>query len=548
MGKRSRGDGEVEEDQLRHRFKRRKHCGQDFLSPLSDELLLRILSFLSLSSLARCEGVCLRFHALAGDGQLWKSLYYNRFVRPRAARIPGIREHTESTALLYSSRISRWLEEEKLVARGSGTDWKRQYKLRHNWSRGSCEVREIRISEPPMLPILVRLHEDVAVTVDSTKGLRAWLVKGEQRLLVTLPFSVISSKSDMKPTALALDTTHQESGLLNIIVGFEDGRFGVYAFHRSSNQLLCAHLHAPSSNGKISVIALAWPYVLSMTQGQLLSLYRFPTTKQSTFRTSLESPSLLSSLRSNTTWPPLTLSLRTSSSSLVASIAYALPTYLSGWSVGLQELRLTKDGTVIQSRLISAANQGFSPLPSQSSSISEPSLPSHTRGVSRLAYLTTRPTSLSYSHPYLLASHPDNTLTLYLVKSTESSLSISPGSRLWGHTSSVSGAHVGDRGKAVSVSLHGEEIRVWDLEGGINPSTSRKKLGPAEGSVRVTPGKTDQNPRKASSEGAVPFTRQSSGLQAMSTTKDWVGFDDERVIVLREQGIGTQALVVYDFS
>ncbi len=30
--------------------------------------------------------------------------------------------------------------------------------------------------------------------------------------------------------------------------------------------------------------------------------------------------------------------------------------------------------------------------------------------------------------------------------------------------------------------------------------------------------------------------------------KQWVGFDDEMVIVLKESENGTQALVVYDFS
>jgi len=30
--------------------------------------------------------------------------------------------------------------------------------------------------------------------------------------------------------------------------------------------------------------------------------------------------------------------------------------------------------------------------------------------------------------------------------------------------------------------------------------------------------------------------------------KRWVGFDDEMVIVLKESGTGTQALIVYDFT
>ena len=162
----------------------------------------------------------------------------------------------------------------------------------------------------------------------------------------------------------------------------------------------------------------------------------------------------------------------------------------------------------------------------------------------------TKPTSLSYSHPYLLASHPDNTLTLYLVQSTETALSIGDRSRLWGHTSSVSGAHVGDRGKAVSVSAHGDEIRVWELEGGLGSSSSRKRVAAGEASVQVRPEK------KAMADGTLIYSERNLALgdalgtdmDELSTTKGWVGFDEEKVVVLREKGLGTQALVVYDFS
>jgi len=117
-----------------------------------------------------------RFYTLAGDPQLWKSAYYQRFVRPRASRIPGIRDQgVTSGSLFYSSRISKWLEDEHLVRKGMETDWKRQYKLRHNWSRGSCDVKEIQIAERPSLPpMLVRLHDDIVITADDVHGLRAW--------------------------------------------------------------------------------------------------------------------------------------------------------------------------------------------------------------------------------------------------------------------------------------------------------------------------------------------------------------------------------------
>lgn len=38
------------------------------------------------------------------------------------------------------------------------------------------------------------------------------------------------------------------------------------------------------------------------------------------------------------------------------------------------------------------------------------------------------------------------------------------------------------------------------------------------------------------------------GREEIEASKRWVGFDDEMVIVLKESGRGTQALMVYDFT
>jgi hypothetical protein len=181
-----------------------------------------------------------------------------------------------------------------------------------------------------------------------------------------------------------------------------------------------------------------------------------------------------------------------------------------------------------------------------------------------LRHIHSKPTSLSYTHPYLLVAHPDNTLTLYLVSSTAESLSISAGSRLWGHTSSVSGAHVGGRGKAVSVSKRGDELRVWELEGGFGSLSARKRLAVGGLSVRLQP-----EPRKADELGTAQagldlINNQTSvnlattkvpspnDLEAdadeLTLTRGWIGFDEENVVVLKEQSQGRQALVVYDFT
>ncbi|MCJ1482574.1 hypothetical protein MMC06_002740 [Schaereria dolodes] len=535
--------------------KRVRFSSGDKLSALSDEIILRTLSFLPVHTLSLCQRISRRFCVLAGDHQLWKSAYYNRFVRPRASRIPGIREQKVVGApLYYSSKISKWLEEDRLVKKGIKTDWKRQYKIRHNWSRGSCDMSEIQITERPSRPpLLVRLHEDTVITADGMYGLRAWSIKGKQILLATIKLDscILGTNTSEGPTSLAVDFTKASSDALEVSVGFIDGRFAVYIFKKQDRLFVLRYMHVSSTNGMLSAIAFASPYLLTMTEAQLLSLYRFPD--ESSADQIRGPPRLLSSLKSHTAWPPLSLAIRASTTSIVASIAYAVPTYLSGWSVGLQELRLSPEGSIIQSRLTSASNQGFTPLFSTSSGTASPVSDIGSSPTPRLhgrAMSMTQPTSISYSHPYLLASHPDNTLTLYLVTSSDKELYIAEGDRLWGHTSSVTGAQVGDRGKAVSVSSHGGEIRIWELEGGTASTAAKKRTG--EISVQLRPDRTRvAEPQvnvgsSAIGNGSIEGFRHD--LEHLSTTRGWVGFDEEKVVVLREKGRGSQALVIYDFS
>lgn len=270
----------------------------------------------------------------------------------------------------------------------------------------------------------------------------------------------------------------------------------------------------------------------------------------------LNAPTLLYSLRSNTAWPPVSLSLRMNATSMTAAIAYSLPTYLSGWTVGVQELILSHKGVLLESRLATAADEhsftlsAYRSTPSPSPGSSSP-LPGNAREAAATSGPSrSKPTSMSYSHPYLLVAHPDNTLSLYLVRSTSQALSISSGNRLWGHTSSISGAHVGMRGKAVSVSRLGDELRVWDLEGGMNSSANRKRSRNGELSVRIQPSKVGEvNTQHGASESQIGLRfALDQGFDDSSVSQGWVGFDEQSVIVLREKSEGSQALVVYDFS
>lgn len=484
-------------------------------------------------------------------------------MRPRGSRNPGRRDtKIPASSLYHSTKVSKWLENVRLVKGGKATNWKRHYKLRHNWLRGSCKVSQTQVAEQPSIPpLLVRMHEGVVVTVDSDSGLSAWSMMGEHKHLMTVALaSNESPRGDLHaPTSMAIDFSNSTADLINIAIGFKDGSFSIYQLIVHKRSIVHKYTHGPSSNATLSAIAYAWPYLLTMAELQVLSLYRFNSTADYNLASDrIGTPYLLSSLKSHTAWPPLSLTIRVSSKNILASIAYAMPTYLAGWSVGLQELRLTPDGNVLESRLASALSQGFVPLiPTEfpSSSESNALLSRGTElGQSRIAALS-KPATLSYNHPYLLAAHPDNTLTLYMVTSNAHNLIIGPGDRLWGHTSSVSGAYVDDRGKAVSVSAYGNELRIWELEGGVSSNGSKRRVATGSASVQVRPEEGvlgNEACDQAHSQKIGRSTR--SGLacgisiEEAATTKGWVAFDEEKVVVLRETAQGAQALVVYDFT
>jgi hypothetical protein len=436
----------------------------------------------------------------------------------------------------------------KESSKSESVDWKRQYKLRHNWARGKCAVEEVSVRDAPeesdgQKRTLVKVVEGMAITADSESGLRAWDLR-TRRPIAQLDFREGSESDDSPPTSLAVD----ESGSVaevDIIVGFADGGFGLWRLNLEQQELTRRYRHEKSCNGEIIAVACGHPYVLTATTAGLISLYTFTRpamvpaddftnnaskiseplshraveqqSKPRNMGTTLPPPYLLTSLKSHTTHLPLALSIRRMSSSASASIAYTFPVR-DGWCIGVQDLLVTPspDGSGIDkltSRLAStlpiAASGGVDSV--------------RTHG-SRSELMT-----LCYSHPYLLATLPDNTLVLYLCTSTATSLSLSSGIRLWGHTSGISDAEITPRGKAVSISTRGDEIRVWELEGRVGGS-----------SIEVRP-----TTRQPADDADSPTTAPRAEWE---DRRNWVGFDDEMVIVLKETRDGRESLMVYDFT
>ncbi|KAL7785616.1 hypothetical protein V8C37DRAFT_393602 [Trichoderma ceciliae] len=600
----------------------------DVTRDVSDELLLRIFSYVDEQTLLAAAPVSRQFYRVASDPQLWRSHYYRRFILPRANRIPGLKvENKASSAAAGSSSSSRGQGRGQAQAqgelRGSAgansdstttrtlpaepaepaeatkpfrpadpavkskhptdlVDWKQQYRLRHNWARGLCEVRQVQVSpiDFSLTPVLerrtlVKVVNGLAVTVDLQAGLRAWDLRTQLSIAQTT--TETHDGIHLVPTALALDGQRLEAGTLDIMLGFNDGTFGIWRLTMSEGKLAVLYRQDKSYVGRLTSVAYSYPYALTAAELGFISLYTFeppapepePTsaTGASVFPSSstetaerrdggdggldddempmpllgsqvdkssyLSHPFVLSSLKSDYSRQPLVLSLRRLKTSAVASIAYSFDN-LGGWAVGIQNFDIRPSGSskpdVITSRVAYTLPSDTGGLVTSTSTCTSyrPKCPT----CSKFPDLygdddENGPTKLCYSHPYLLATMQDNTLVLFVVTATDKSFAISNAMRLYGHTSGIADADVTPEGRAVSVSERGDEIRVWDLDG-------RQDNVSVE--VRPRPSRDSED---AENEGA------SSDAEHR---RNWVGTDEQRVTVLRETSDGRESLVTYDFT
>jgi WD40 repeat protein len=287
-----------------------------------------------------------------------------------------------------------------------------------------------------------------------------------------------------------------------------------------------------------------------VSKHMMLSLYKLPLeTHASNWE---DETHLIASLKAGSILAPMSLSIRLAGSEIIASIVYSFLHFGCGWSLGIQELHFNDNGQQVKSRLTTTVDTQYGvSLHRLSGSthrqISGPAMPTILH--------KDPPTSISYSHPYLLTSHADNTLTVFLVVSTSSSLFVKGGQRLWGHTSSVSAAQISDRGKAVSVSARGDEVRIWELESLVS-SFGSQRVFRGDNSIKIKP-ENQQRPRDPEGLGllyGVPHCDHSRAdsppaimPHKMIQARDCVGFDDERLLLLREREHGSQLLELYDF-
>ncbi|KAK4224928.1 F-box only protein 15 [Podospora fimiseda] len=525
--------------------------GKDLLSHLSDEILLRILSFLSPPYLLALAPVSHRFYTLTSDSHLWKALYYNNFVLPRALRIPGFRDGGFARGFIG--------EEGGVIM-----DWKKHYKVRHKWAGGKCEAWSFELGEEEdgigKGRALIRVCGTTVVTADGGKGLCAWDSSEKRGSLLAR----VGLGEGTVPSCISVEQVGRDKNVSDVALGFEDGGFGIWRLFIREKVLVSRYRHEKSSNGELVEMAYAHPYLLTATTSVLVSLYTFdvPNTsgeeevkgsglvseyldsdgediEEDCGKGVLQAPYLLTSLNSHTPRPPLALSIRKTALAAIASIAYTCST-LQGWAIGVQDLHIRQPARSRKAlpEVTTTRIAYTTPMPSSGASyrrLTPPPTPRRQEcpsgeDFSRLT--EPGPTCLRYTHPYLLATLPDNTLVLYMCTSNASSLSISPGIRLWGHTSGISDAQITRRGKVVSVSSRGGEMRAWELEGCTRYGSRR--------SVEI-------RPKKIPAEGSSGDSPTGDVVEIEQWRKS-VGFTDEMLIVLNEGNYrGRATMMVYDF-
>jgi hypothetical protein len=406
------------------------------------------------------------------------------------------------------------------------------------------------VAQPPAPPLLAKLYRGIIFTADASNGLRAWSARNRGTLLARTSLRSSESTRRKLPSTLAVGKgiLHFQKSI-SIVIGFHDGTFDVHSLLPDDNifKLRYSHSRASDTNlgtniGLVTSIAFSESYVATLTSNQSLSLYRFDDIRDATpTDVQLNRPRLLSVLKANNIGSIVSLSLRTSSQGVVASVAYMTTSVSHTNLLAIQELRLDPSGHSLGSRLASTDLDNFH-IPEIRGSF----VHSVKKLVDNAHLYSTGVRAISYSHPYLLVTSLDNTMTVNLVDSTPHALTIRSGHRLWGHTAGISSAQVSDRGKAVSVANFGNEMRIWELEEMMLSPWPGRVFSP-EVSTQVHPVGVAMDERERIAGLSQAIAQRGNGLGLALEETRWVGFDDEQVVVLKERKVGTQMLSCYDF-
>lgn len=399
-------------------------------------------------------------------------------------------------------------------------------------------MQALEVSQPPSAAILILVHDGYVFEASSI-GLRAWENTKSGVHIESDPFATHNQHSAL-PTAMTIDASHE---VLRLGLGFSDSSFRCYEFSKASGFVQYGAVqHFLDHLEPVSEVKMQFPFVFAHVGRTNFLLKRLDS-----------SASIGKNIWKDFVWlqtgrrhecPP-SLALRRIGKEIAASVAYT--SELVGgtnWCLGIQEVRVSIADASAGTNVARVLDSDAAPNPSDDAlRVLHRTLEAWTPAFPMHPAVENRPKALSYSHPYLLAALPDNTLMVYLVTSTSDKLSLSDGSRLWGHTSGVSGVAMNARGKAVTTSTKGGEIRLWDLEGLARGFTHGKTSTPLVPTPQPSTSLSLVSSKLSVNDDETPEL----GHDRLALIRSWIAFDDEQVLVLGE-GRSERTLARYDFT
>lgn len=405
------------------------------MEELTDELHLLVFSSLDLEDLVSVQLCCKKWYRICSDNSIWRRLYYQRFKhRPhRFTLAVGGGPHVTND--ISGTSRSSWVSRNEAKC-----DWKSFFRLRYNWQMGKCKIHTLLLESR-----LVAVRNKQVVSIDSSYRLTIRTL--DDLLLASCNLKQWTGNDLGSPSAIVVN----QAGTFKICVGFDTGSFAVLVYDGDSS-IGCLHIKSAASGRHQGVKQI-------VQKQNLLAVY---TEKANVILYSFEpkDPPIPSNhkTKGDITWGETktvfvlksylhtNLEVSFSLRSLylhkhLLSLAYFEQTLSGEFIPIIQEILCTSDGSILNTR--------------KSSYYTSTNNWSHE--------YSTRPVSLSYSHPYILAGFSNGSMSLYIARSAECCLEVQPRQRSWGH-----GGQVMVRQGGTAVSVGTKEIKWWELASGIS--------------------------------------------------------------------------------
>jgi hypothetical protein len=311
---------------------------------------------------------------------------------------------------------------------------------------------------------------------------------------------LVSDACSTSITCLKLVEKSTNPGYL--VAGYSNGGFTLWTITDSITETV-TYFPTKRSTSKVTSIGFDYPMILIYTKDMQLSVFHMDSITGQL--------QLLHHLQSPVDWAPVVIDMHRSKGKkkslwkiIVCFGLFASTTGTANTSVGIQEI-------VLSSQSVLSSTQGFV-------IDHEPLIPSGLASNTPRHALSERITAMSYSPPYLITAHANNTMKQYIVATAHNGrLDIRFQQTLYGHTFNVDALAVNQH-KLVSGDRSG--IKVWDLQ--------------APGECKIT---------------LHSFRDQSNMNELPDACIETLGFDEDKIVaIVRVKEASTSLVRTWSFT